>query len=65
MMLLDQENGDHKVEEFHSDPQSSSFQCPTSYMNIASGFPLFMPLAELNNRQYIMDDDMFIKVIVD
>ena len=65
MMLLDQGNGDHMIDAFHSDPQSSSFQRPKSDMNIASGFPLFMPLDSLNNRQYIKDDVMFVKIIVD
>ena len=65
MMLLDQGNGDHMIYTFHSDPQSSSFQRPKSDTNIASGSPLFIPLDSLNNRQYIKDDVMFIKVIVD
>ncbi|XP_028415916.1 TNF receptor-associated factor 3-like [Dendronephthya gigantea] len=65
MMLLDQGNGDHMVDAFHSDPQSSSFQRPKSDMNIASGSPLFMPIDSLSNRQYIKDDVMFIKIIVD
>ena len=65
MMLLDQGNRDHMIDAFHSDPQSSSFQRPKSDMNVASGSPLFMPLDSLNNRQYIKDDVMFIKVIVD
>ncbi len=65
MMLLDQGNGDHMIYTFHSDPQSSSFQRPKSDINIASGSPLFMPLDSLNNRQYIKDDVMFIKIIVD
>ena len=65
MMLLDQGNGDHMIDAFHSDPQSSSFKRPTSDMNIASGSPLFIPLDRLNNRQYIKDDVMFIKIIVE
>ena len=65
MMLLDQGNGDHIIDAFHSDPQSSSFKRPTSDMNIASGSPLFIPLDRLNNRQYIKDDVMFIKIIVE
>ena len=65
MMLLDQGNGDHMIDSFNSDPQSSSFQRPKSDMNIASGSPLFMPLDSLKNRQYIRDDVMFIKIIVD
>ena len=65
MMLLDQGNGDHMIDAFHPDPQSSSFHRPKSDMNIASGSPLFMPLDSLNNRQYIKDDVMFVKIIVD
>ena len=65
MMLLDQGNGDHMIDAFNSDPQSSSFQRPKSDMNIASGGPLFMPLGSLNNRQHIKDDVLFIKIIVD
>ncbi|XP_046855620.1 TNF receptor-associated factor 3-like isoform X2 [Xenia sp. Carnegie-2017] len=65
MMLMDQGNGDHMIDAFHSDPQSSSFQRPKSDMNIASGSPLFMPLESLKNRQYIKDDTLFIKMIVD
>ena len=65
MILLDQGSGDHMVDAFHSDPQSSSFKRPTSGMNIASGSPLFIPIENLNNRQYIKDDLMFIKIIVE
>ena len=65
MMLMDQGNGDHMIDAFHSDPQSSSFQRPKSEMNIASGSPLFMPLESLKNRHYIKDDTLFIKIIVD
>ena len=65
LMLLDQGNGDHMIDAFQSDPESSSSQCPTSDMNIASGSPLFMPLGNLNNRQYIKDDVMFVKIIVE
>ncbi|CAB4033740.1 TNF receptor-associated factor 3-like, partial [Paramuricea clavata] len=65
MMLLDQGNEDHMIDAFNSDPQSSSFERPRSDMNVASGSPLFMPLDSLNNRQYIKDDVLFIKIIVD
>jgi hypothetical protein len=66
MMLLNQGNGDHMIDAFHSDPPSSpSFHRPKSDMNIPSGLQLFMPLGSLNNRQYIKDDVMFIKIIVD
>ena len=65
MMLMDQGNGDHMIDSFNSDPQSSSFQRPKSDMNIASGSPLFMPYDRLNNRQFIKDDVLFIKILVD
>ena len=65
MMLMDQGNGDHMIDSFNSDPQSSSFQRPKSDMNIASGSPLFMPRDSLNNRQFIKDDVLFIKILVD
>ena len=64
MMLLDQGNGDHMIDAFYSDPQSSSFQRPKSDMNIPSGSPLLTPLDSLNNCQYIKDDVMFVKIIV-
>ena len=65
MVLVNQGNGDDMIDEFQSDPQSSSFQRPESDMNIASGLPLFVPLDSLDNRQYIKDDVMFVKIIVD
>ena len=65
MMLLDQSNGDHMIKAFHSDLESSSFQCPKSDMNIPFGFPLFMPLDSLNTCQFIQDDVMFIKIIME
>ena len=64
-MLLDQDNVEHVIDAFRPDPNSSSFQRPRRETNIASGCPLFLPLANLNNHAYIKDDAMFIKVIVD
>ena len=64
-MLLDQRNVEHVIDAFRPDPNSSSFQRPRRETNIASGCPLFFPLAELNKHAYIKDDAMFIKVIVD
>ena len=37
MMLLDQNNGEHMIDAFRSDPESSSFQRPKNNMNVASG----------------------------
>ena len=65
MMILDQDNWEHKVDAFRPDPNSSSFQRPRREMNIASGCPLFCPLDELGKHAYVRDDVMFIKVAVD
>ena len=64
-MLIDQDNVEHVIDSFRPDPSSSSFQRPRRETNIASGCPTFCPLSELNNRAYVKDDTMFIKVIVD
>ena len=65
MMLLDQNNGEHMIDAFRADHESSSFQRPKNNMNVASGSPLFMPLNGLSNRTYVKDETMFIKIIVD
>ncbi|XP_070532661.1 TNF receptor-associated factor 2-like [Ptychodera flava] len=66
-MLLDQNNREHIIDAFRPDPTSSSFKRPTSDMNIAFGYPLFMPICQIDSGQhaYVKDDVMFIKVIVD
>lgn len=63
--LLDQDFVEDVVDAFRPDPNSSSFQRPKREANIASGSPLFMPLSNLHARNYVKDDTMFIKVIVD
>ncbi|XP_072289871.1 TNF receptor-associated factor 2 isoform X2 [Eucyclogobius newberryi] len=66
LMLLDQNNREHIIDAFRPDISSSSFQRPVSDMNIASGCPLFCPLAKLDSKNsYIRDDTIFIKAIVD
>ena len=67
MILIDQKNLDHVVDAFRPDPSSSSFQMPSSEMNIASGCPLFCAHTKLNNpnHAYIKDDTMYIKIVVD
>ena len=67
LMLLDQgPAGEHVVDAFRPDPNSSSFKRPVSEMNVASGCPLFAPLNLLeSNRTYIKDDTAFVKIIVD
>jgi TNF receptor-associated factor 2 len=69
-ILLDQSNNENKenvIDAFRPDPNSNSFKKPTSDMNIASGIPLFCPLAKLNSNdhEYVKDDCMFIKIIID
>ena len=64
-MLLDQDNVEHVIDAFRPDLTSSSFQRPRRETNIASGCPMFCPLAELNNHAYVRDDTMFVKIIVD
>ncbi|KAG9329417.1 hypothetical protein JZ751_005327, partial [Albula glossodonta] len=64
LMLLDQSNREHIIDAFRPDITSSSFQRPVSEMNIASGCPLFCPLAKLDSKNsYIRDDTIFIKAI--
>ncbi|XP_072031639.1 TNF receptor-associated factor 3-like [Amphiura filiformis] len=66
LMLLDQQTGRrHLSDSFRPDPKSSSFQRPTTEMNIASGCPLFVNQNVLKDSAYIKDDVIFIKVIVD
>lgn len=66
LMLLDQNNREHIIDAFRPDVTSSSFQRPISEMNIASGCPLFCPLAKLAGKSpYLKDDTIFIKAIVD
>ena len=65
IMLLDQDNAEHVIDAFRPDPNSSSFQRPSREMNVASGCPLFCPLADLNSHAYVRDDTMFLKIIAD
>ncbi|XP_040914567.1 TNF receptor-associated factor 2 [Toxotes jaculatrix] len=66
LMLLDQNNREHIIDAFRPDVTSTSFQRPISEMNIASGCPLFCPLAKLAGKSpYLRDDTIFIKAIVD
>ncbi|XP_070569759.1 TNF receptor-associated factor 2-like [Ptychodera flava] len=64
---LDQSGGEHVVDAFRPDPNSSSFQRPVNDMNIASGCPLFLPLSRLDSprNSYVKDDAAFIKISVD
>ncbi|KAL4219122.1 Tnf receptor-associated factor 2 [Mactra antiquata] len=65
--IVNQSGGEHVIDSFRPDPQSSSFKRPTSDMNIASGCPLFIRLEMLNNPNngFLKDDTMFLKISVD
>ena len=65
--LINQQGGEHIMDSFRPDPNSSSFKRPTSDMNIASGCPLFVRLDDLTNPKngYLKDDTLFVKVIID
>ncbi|XP_072841049.1 TNF receptor-associated factor 2 isoform X2 [Pogona vitticeps] len=66
LMLLDQNNREHVIDAFRPDVTSSSFQRPVGDMNIASGCPLFCPIAKMESKNsYVQDDTIFIKAIVD
>ena len=66
LCLLDQNQSNPRpvIETFRPDPASSSFQRPTSEMNVASGCPLFIPLSSLIGSTYCKDDTMFLKITV-
>ena len=68
LTLLDQSpEKRHLTDHFQPDPNSSSFQRPTSEMNVASGCPLFVSHAVLENQTngYLKDDTIFIRIVVD
>ena len=65
LILVDQDHKKHLVQTFKPNAQSSSFQRPKTDMNVASGCPEFADLAVLDNTNYIKDDVMYIKAIVD
>jgi len=64
-MLLDQDNVNHVISAFTPDPKSSSFQRPRSETNIATGYPMFCSLVQLNSHAYVRDNTMFLKIIVE
>lgn len=66
-LLKDQKGHADVVDAFRPEPTGESFRRPTSLMNVASGSPKFLPLTDLDdpNRGYVVDDVMFVKIIVD
>ncbi|OPJ67641.1 TNF receptor-associated factor 1 [Patagioenas fasciata] len=66
-MLLDQNNREHIIDAFRPDLTSASFQRPVNDMNVASGCPLFLPLAKLQSPKYayVKEDTLFLKCIIE
>ncbi|KAI1896916.1 hypothetical protein AGOR_G00099800 [Albula goreensis] len=69
LTVLDQSGARDDISDFfRPDTASSSFQRPTSEMNVASGFPCFVSHGNLEspkNAAYVKDDTLFIKIKVD
>ena len=65
LILIDQTHKNHIVKQFTPDPQSNCFNRPVSEMNFASGCPRFAKLSVLDNPNYVKEDVMYIKTIVD
>ena len=65
LVLVDQNLRQHIVQTFKPSPESSSFQRPKSDMNVASGCPQFATLSVLNEGNYVKNDVLFLKCIVD
>ena len=67
LMLLDQSSGSkkHVVQCFKPEASSSSFWRPQSEMNVASGCPKFAPLSVLLDSNFVKDDTIFFKVVID
>ena len=65
LILVDQNLRKHVVQTFKPTAESNSFQRPRQDMNVASGCPQFAKLSILENNDYVKDDVMFLKCIVD
>ena len=73
LFALDQSGrGEHVADAFRPDLSSSSFQRPVGAANVATGCPLFLPLALLENDAgsseggiYVRNDAMFVKIVID
>ena len=65
LVLVDQNMRQHMIQTFKPSPDSSSFQRPRSDMNVASGCPQFAKLSVLDEGNYVKNDVLFLKCIVD
>eukprot|EP00794_Sanderia_malayensis_P009442 gene9442-10428_t len=64
-MKLMSKDGPNVSETFRPDPNSSSFRRPSSEMNVASGFPVFVTQSAVASGSFICKDSIFVKVVVD
>ncbi|XP_078728094.1 TNF receptor-associated factor 3-like [Lampetra fluviatilis] len=55
----------HLSDTFTPDPASGSFRRPDGDMNVASGCPLFVSHVALEGSSYLVDDTVFVRVVVD
>ena len=65
LILVDQTHRKHIVQTFKPTLVSSSFQRPVSDMNVASGCPTFTKLSVLEDPDYVKDEVILIKCIID
>ncbi|XP_028676130.1 TNF receptor-associated factor 5 isoform X1 [Erpetoichthys calabaricus] len=69
LMILDQSGAKSDISDvFKPDLHSGSFKRPVNEMNVASGFPCFVPHTTLESSKqsiYIKDETLFVKVKVD
>lgn len=67
-ILIDQNINESKnlTETFKPDPNSISYKKPISYMNVASGLPLFCSHQKLFGPvEYVKDNTLFVKTVID
>ena len=64
--VLDKEHAPYegRADSFGTNPDSSSFQKPTSEKNIASGCPVFLPMADVHNLLH-EDGCLYIRIKVE
>ena len=65
LILVDQNHRKHIIQTVKPTPESSSFQQPHSDMNVASGCPQFAKLNVLDDENYVKDDVLYLKCIID
>ena len=65
VISADQDHRKHIVQTFKPTLDSNSFQRPRTDMNVASGCPQFAKLSILDEENYVREDVLFIKCIVD